>query len=77
MFEGKFSLSLGTSLLIDKKQHIKLPKAKLVPVFMTCKAELGRQHKLLTPLGLEVTISESLVVVKLNGKYPIWVRCTF
>lgn len=38
MFEGKFSLSLKTPLLVDKKQHIELPKAKSVSVCMTCKA---------------------------------------
>ena len=43
VFEGKLFLSLKTPLLVDKKQHIELPKAKSVPVFMTCKVELGRQ----------------------------------
>lgn len=72
IFEGKFSLSLKTSLLADKKQRIKLPKAKSVPVFVTGKAELGRQHKLLALSGLEVTISKSLVALKFSGKYPVW-----
>lgn len=51
MFEGKFFLSL---------KDIELPKTKSMPVFMNCKIELSRQHKLVVLLGLEVTISKSL-----------------
>lgn len=67
VFEGKFFLSLETPLLVEKKQHIELPKAKSVPIFMTCKVELGRQHKVLALLDLEVTISKSLEVLKFCG----------
>lgn len=67
MFEGKFFLSLKTPLLVDKKQHIELPKAKSVSVFMTCKVELARQHKVLALLDLEFTISKSVEVLKFCG----------
>lgn len=60
VFEGKVFLLLGTPLLVDKKQHIELPRAKSVPVFVTCEVEPVRQHKLPTLLDLEVAIPKSL-----------------
>jgi len=75
--EGKFFLSLKVALLVGKKQRIPLTKAKSVPVFVTCKVERGRQHKLLALLELEVTISKSLEVFRLCGKYPVWDHRTF
>lgn len=77
MFDGRFFLPLKTPLLVDKKQHVELPKAESVPVFITCKVELGRQHKLLALLDLEVTISKSLEVLKFCGKYAVWEHSTF